>query len=232
MNETLQDILQSREDISDYVFHFCKKHNAKETLEKILSENKIRDISDKGYICFSESPITMLSPMFEIFTKYHDPLYAPFGIGIKKDVLFSIGGRHVIYGDDNDFALLDKSIQWRFVKYTPQSYDFSWLREWRINVKEIDLSKINNNSIVVIVDTNQNIIDLEDYLLDLVDMEIDAEPDDGGCTTSYTGVFERKLKVISMEDIKKTNNCSKEDISQMIEEQQDYKRYYLGSKWE
>ena len=69
-------------------------------------------------------------------------------------------------------------------------------------------------------------------MLDLVDMEIDAEPDDGGCTTSYTGVFERKLKVTSMEDIKKTNNCSKEDISQMIEEQQDYERCYLGSKWE
>lgn len=56
MNKTLQDILQSREDISDYVFHFCKKHNAKETLEKILSENKIRDISDKGYICFQRAP--------------------------------------------------------------------------------------------------------------------------------------------------------------------------------
>ena len=53
MNKTLQDILQSREDISDYVFHFCKKHNAKETLEKILSYSTTKiviiSIFDKFY---------------------------------------------------------------------------------------------------------------------------------------------------------------------------------------
>ncbi len=62
MNKTLQEILKSREDLSDYVFHFCKRHNAKEILKTILSEQKLRDISNKGYICFSESPITMLPP--------------------------------------------------------------------------------------------------------------------------------------------------------------------------
>lgn len=232
MNKTLQEILKSREDLSDYVFHFCKRHNAKEILKTILSEQKLRDISNNGYICFSESPITMLPPMFEIFTKYYDPFYAPFGIGIKKDVLFNMGGRQVIYGDINDFELLDKSIRWRFVEYAPQSYDFSWLREWRINIKEIDLSKIDKNSLIVIVNANQDILDLHDYMLDFVDMEIDAEPEDGGCTTFYIGVFERKLKAISIEDIIKTNNCNKEDIAQMLLEQKDYERYHLGSKWE
>ncbi len=96
MNQTLVKILQSREDISDYVFHFTKHHNAKETLSNILEEESIKDIKNSGYICFSESPLPLLPSMFQLFKKYKEPMYAPYGIGIRKDIFWKMGGRPVI----------------------------------------------------------------------------------------------------------------------------------------
>ena len=45
MNKTLLEILQSREDISDYVFHFTKHANAYETLQTILDGKAIKDVN-------------------------------------------------------------------------------------------------------------------------------------------------------------------------------------------
>ena len=88
MSTIVEKFFYTREDLSDYVFHFTKGASAQSTLEKILQEGKIRDIHSKGYICFSEAPILMLLDMFDIFSKYPDPMYAPFGIGIKRDSLY------------------------------------------------------------------------------------------------------------------------------------------------
>ena len=84
MNQTLIEILRRREDLSDYAFHFSKGSEAKETLKKILNEGQIKDKRNNGYICFSDSPLTMLAPMFGLFERYTDPLYAPYGIGIRQ----------------------------------------------------------------------------------------------------------------------------------------------------
>lgn len=178
LSSTYYEILRSRDDLSDYAFHFTKKANAKETLRTILEQRKIRDIGNKGFICFTEAPVTMLHNMFEIFNRYTDPMYAPYGIGIKKDRLFNLGARHAIYGtlqEKDSFCSIGHG--WRFIEHTPGYYDVSWMREWRLPLLKLDLTSEN---FLVVASTNKDEMEL---CLDFKDVEIDAEPDDGGCTT-------------------------------------------------
>jgi len=142
-NKTLLDILESRADLSDYVFHFTKGENAIETLQKILEQKEIVDLNSNGFICFTEAPLYSLVDMFELFKKYPDPMFAPYGIGIlKEDFYGNYGGRPVIYGPIREKKYIPSQLQWRYVLYEPP-YDFTWLREWRTNLStiEIDPSK-------------------------------------------------------------------------------------------
>jgi hypothetical protein len=84
MNKTLLNIISSREDISDYLFHFATGNKANETLDKIIESKSIKDIKNKGCICLTEAPITLLTEMFAIFNNYYDPMYAQYGIAIKR----------------------------------------------------------------------------------------------------------------------------------------------------
>lgn len=225
MNKTLQEILSIREDISDYVFHFTKGVEGLSTLITILKQKKIKDIHGTGFICFSEAPITMLPPMFNLFKRYPIPMYAPYGIGIPKEVLFRIGGRPVIYGDDADLVFLPEEMAWRFVKYEPRTNDFSWLREWRLPHSELNLNKDS----LIIIDRHEDLDKISEFVFELEDIDIDAEPEDGGCTTFYTGLFSRKYKVVSIEDISEVNRMTKERFNEYLISQQDLEEISLGS---
>ncbi|MDE7441128.1 MAG: hypothetical protein K2M69_03060 [Muribaculaceae bacterium] len=224
MNQTLLKIFRSREDISDYVFHFTKHRNAYETLKNILEEERIKDISNNGHICFSESPLPLLPSMFKLFQKYKDPMYAPYGIGIKKDIFWKMGGRPVIYGEQDEYNQLTPELKWRFQILQPNNYDFSWLREWRIPVAEIDLSKID---CFIVVNTLNDVDSLYHLIFDLGDIEADAQPEDGMCYVEYLGYFTRKYKIISMEEIENINNMSKNDLEKILQEQPDEDTHYL-----
>ena len=52
MNKTLVEILKSREDLSDYLYHFTKGAYAKQTLLKIADDKALKDVGNKGVICF------------------------------------------------------------------------------------------------------------------------------------------------------------------------------------
>lgn len=229
MNSTLKEILKRREDISDYLFHFTKGINAKDTFKRIVTEKKIKDKKGIGYICFSESPLTMLYPMFEFFKQWESPMYAPFGIGIKKEYLYNLGGRPVIYGDSDDYDKLTKDWKWRFVHFTPGEYDFTWLREWRLPLSSLDLSYEN---CFLIVDSNSDFWDMQDLFMDLNDIDVDAEPMDGGVYTTYTGHFTRKYKVISLEEISRLVGMNKSQISSILEDEKEEEGIFLGSNWE
>lgn len=222
MNQTLREIFKSREDVSDYVFHFTKGSNAKRTLETIVSDKVIRDVKNKGHICFTEAPITMLPSMFNIFRKYKEPMYAPYGIGIKKNVFYKMGGRPVIYGDENDRSIMSEELLWRFVHLNPDNYDYSWLREWRIPMKHLDL---NIEDCFVIVDKVQDATEMEKLLMDLDDVEIDSQPEDGGISTEYVLHFS-KFK----DDIIELNNMTKEQLD-IILSKQDNQVCYMGTTW-
>lgn len=132
INSTLLHILASREDISEYLFHFTKGKNAFETLRTILNDGKLKDVYKRGFLCFTEAPLTTLYSMFQIFERYDRPMYSPYGVGIKKDLLFNEGCRPVIYGTKEDFVTFPKHLYWRCEEYTPGIRDYTWLREWRI----------------------------------------------------------------------------------------------------
>lgn len=229
MNQTLIEIFKSREDISDYVFHFTKGRKAKEVLNEILRDATIKDINGNGYMCFTEAPVTMLPSMFKIFKKYIDPMYAPFGIGIKRNVFYHLGGRPVIYGTKDDKDILPTEMHWRFVPLYPDSYDFSWLREWRIPVPRIEITYDN---CFVIVDTNKDLDEMKESFIELEDIDIDSQPEDGGVLSEYIGHFTRMFKVVAIEEIEEINNMGKQQLEKILNEQEGSFSNFLGSTWE
>lgn len=187
-------ILSVREDLSDYVFHFARypEQTGKDTLRSILSDKAILDKGNKGYICFTDAPLTQLPAMFKLFEKdnsFHENYrYAPYGIGVKKDYFYQLGGRPIILSNNEeineitqiyaksseaDQRFFSERLSWRLQALVPGYYDFSWLREWRIPVSRFDLDY--NNCIGIVPTATEH----EDILLDLDDCEpIDAEPAD------------------------------------------------------
>lgn len=156
MNTSLVKFGELREDMSDYLFHFTKGEDACLTLEKILGERILRDINGNGYICFTEAPIHMLADFFKyICQQYKIPkIIAPYGIGIKKDLLFKKGARPVIYGTPDEKRLLSDELQWRHVDMNLPNYDFSWLREWRLKLKEGKIGiRFSPDQVVVVTRT-------------------------------------------------------------------------------
>ena len=127
-------IREYRDDLSPYLFHYTKGENAFKILSLIISDKKIK--SQKGYICLTEAPITTSLRMFDYMGKFPNPMYAPYGIGFKRDFLFNSGARPVIYGTEEEIKKIPEEFKWRCLTLQPASYDFSWLREWRIEGNE------------------------------------------------------------------------------------------------
>ena len=220
MNKTLAEIISSREDLSNYLFHFTNGRNAKDTLMSIINDNAIKDINHTGRICFTETPVTLLAPMFNLFNRYTDPMYAPYGVGIRKDVVYNKGGRPVIYGDETDEKILPQALKWRYELYDIEKHDFTWLREWRLPMDNIELSF---DDCFFIVDTNNDILESRHIFYDVDDVDIDAQPEDGGTLTELYVYCTRKYRVISMEDITQIclldkNQLQKELIKQPMKD--------------
>lgn len=210
INPTLKAILAEREDISDYLFHFTKGRHAFDILLKILTDGELKDIKRNGYICFTEAPLTALYNMFQIFDRYPEPMYAPYGVGIKKDVLYDLGCRPVIYGTNEDFETFPKHLYWRCVEYIPNCIDYSWLREWRLKMKEL---KIPIDNSIVITQTDKEQLELMQCT---DEFDFDGDIDDGEFHGYATCGFERKYKGVSMEDIKEVCNLSKSDLYKLL----------------
>lgn len=216
MSSTLQRIISSREDISDYLFHFTKGSVAPDVLKKIYDERKLRDMGNTGVICFTEAPVTSLTSMFDIFAKYRNPMYAPYGVGIKKDLLFEMGCRPVIYGPLDDRVKLHDDLKWRFEEYVPGQKDFSWLREWRIDKQEVDLIREHT---IFITKTKDELQYFTFNQADVIDIEIDGCIADGQFYGHAYGTIERSYRGVSIEEIREINQMSKEKFQKIIENQ-------------
>ena len=223
-NQTLLKILASREDLSDYLFHFTKGKNAFETLTVILNDGLLKDVNKRGYLCFTEAPLTALFNMFQIFERYKNPMYAPYGIGIKKELLYNMGCRPVIYGTYEDFEAFPKQLLWRCVEYKPKVNDYSWLREWRLKSDVFSLPK----DTIVITKTDYEQILLMRDTGDVFDFDGDIE--DGEYHSYVTGGFERLYKGISMEDIQNVCMLSKAELENILMTQKpgDVENRFLG----
>lgn len=149
--------MNTRIDISSTLIHFTKGIDYEDAANNLMSIIKDKTIfgnnnlikgGDKC-VCFSEAPLECLSNGLvnnENFSKY-----SPFGIGGRKDWLFRIGGRPVIYQTDMEFGLLPPELQWRHMTYNTFAHpivDFTWEREWRIKTKNLEINPSDNFVIV------------------------------------------------------------------------------------
>ena len=215
MNNGIERILDLRSDMSDYVFHFTKgtHSKAKETLIKILNDDKIIANVNTGVICFTETPIFSLVELFEYFHKFPKPMYSPYGIAIRKEEFYKLGGRPAIYGNLSEKQLLDSSIRWRFVEYSPSKNDYSWLREWRIKSSEINLSTIKK---IIITKTLQDELDLA---FSYNDITIDGCVLDGQFFPEYSIEVEREHKTLSIEFINHQIIRNRKDVDNALSSQ-------------
>ena len=66
--------------------------------------------------------------------------YAPFGLLFKKSFIFDRGGRPVIYQPESDYGILPRELQYRHVTFDLGKVDFTWEREWRMQVDKIEFT--------------------------------------------------------------------------------------------
>lgn len=138
-------MIKNRSDITPYLIHWCKNDRfdydeAFQCLLNILISEKLIASSElimgkHHVICFSEAPIKEV-------VRHHHGKYLPFGIAYLKKTIFEKGGRPVIYQTKEEYSKLPIDLQWRHVSYNPSGdspCDFTWEREWRINVNELQL---------------------------------------------------------------------------------------------
>ena len=229
INQTLLKIIGSREDISDYLFHFTKGTSAIDSLDSIIQNRAIRDINGSGVICFTEVPILMVNKMFELFEFYSEPMYARNGIGIRKEYLYNLGARPVIYGTDEEKCLLHDDIKWRFEKYIPNIRDFSWLREWRIKACKVCLE--DKLDFFIITNTSEELTAFTFDSENIGNIEFDGDVEDGGEFHGYAYTsIPRNNRGISFEGIRSLNLLSKHEVHKLLSEQsfEDTEKMSLG----
>lgn len=154
-----------RQDISKNLIHFTKnssqrisfrddKKTAFENLLSIVTKGKIYSSSValiKGshrVVCFTEAPLINLE---RLVNAGGYSTYSPFGILISKRLLFEKGGRPVIYQTDEEYNNLNKSNNWRHVRYNPLAeppIDLTWEREWRIKADYFEIDESNSKIVL------------------------------------------------------------------------------------
>lgn len=137
-----------RGDLSNCLVHLTRGATEAVAAEAFLGifrskelRGSTRDIRG-GYkcVCFSEAPISILAQALALPPE-HGIRYAPFGVMVRKEWLFSQGGRPVIYQPEAEFAFLHEEMRFRHVRYDPtKGQDFSWEREWRIQTERLQLN--------------------------------------------------------------------------------------------
>lgn len=160
--------------MTPYLFHFTGGSDPAGNMKSILSHKKL--ISSKGYICFTDSPLTMLGELLKYMDKFPRPMYSQYGIGFVRDVLIrDLGCRPVIYGDENEKKLIDATLHWRYEPLDIVSHDYTWLREWRINGDVFDFSAISPSNVVVVAPNEEALLDLSADVEFDVDFDYDSD---------------------------------------------------------
>lgn len=198
---------RTRLDQTPYLFHFTKgtKKEGKESLYSILNQEKLISKKD-DFVCFSASPITSIHNFFE--TKVNStnlPMYQPFGIGFSRDLLIKgYGARNVIYCNDQELKSIPNDLKWRTQNLNIDTYDFEYLREWRIKGKIFDFKDFPKEQIIIIapyIDDVNDLVTIHDLVIEPYFNELtgDLEPD-------VQEVFNRGYKGLSLDEINKICN--------------------------
>lgn len=133
-------------------------HSAVTTLLRILSEGVLRASAEgiRGsypVVSFTGVPLHEFRQR-RVFRKHrHRFDFEPWGIAVRKSCLISLGIRPVLYGDDEDWNLLDSDERRFFQKATSGgATNNSDELEWRA-VKDVDLAILPRADVCVFVDS-------------------------------------------------------------------------------
>jgi len=145
----------NRDDLSSKLVHLTKGgwEEAAVIFQTIVDEKRLRagigGIKDNlRCVCFSEAPISKLSVILADRSQ-HGFTYAPFGVMLDKDWLFEKGGRPVIYQADEEYEQLHFKQRYRHKTYEPaKGIDFTWEREWRLQIDELILDPLEATLVV------------------------------------------------------------------------------------
>jgi hypothetical protein len=215
MNSFVKKVKTLRSDLSDWLVHFTKgtAEEGFETLSKILSDCELRSFQQPPAICFSEAPLGELNKLFELYSNYSSPRFAPFGIAVHKAWLFDQGGRPVIYGSKSEFNALPTNLRYRHVTYDPRNYDFSWMREWRIAGDHL---KLEPSETLLIVPT-------EDEAQELAyKVEVDYEPE-GPEEVSVECHILRDWYSLTLQEVEEHEGHADDLIAKLLKKQELYK---------
>jgi len=211
---------RTRLDQSPYLFHFINGRDTTpaDTLQKILEEQWL--ISSKGYICFSASPITAITKFFDTPTQRTGrPMYLPWGLGFSRDILVrDFGARNVIYTDGSEN--IPEYLKWRTDILHVDSYDFEYLREWRIKGKTFDFKTFPQKDIIVVAPDHNSL----NHLVVKFDMQFTPYVNyyNGDIEEDWTEAFTREWKGVSVDklgvDYLDDYAVSGATISQLIDE--------------
>lgn len=166
-----------RPDISNNLVHFTKGvdfEDAFKNLWSIISSEiifgSVNFIKGKHKcVCFSEVPIDLIPS--GLVNNDNFSRYSTLGILVSKKWLFSKGGRPVIYQLEEQYYDLCDRNNWRHVTYNPlleAPIDFTWEREWRILVNDLEIN--SENCSIIVPDS-----DSADYLVSTYMQEQDCD---------------------------------------------------------
>ena len=209
MKDFLSHVRRLRTDISDWVVHYTQGQpaDARKSLSKIL-DGGLKDFGTG--ICFTESPIREFSSIFQVFQRYPNPRFSPFGVAVRKDWLFQKGGRPVIYLPESERQYLQEPIAHLFEAYEPNKRDFTWQREWRLKVPLLSLSKEDT---LVIVPSDDEAHGL------LYDWDVDVEYEGPG-EFSYWPYKDVRWHYVTLNDIESMDDLTTTDeiVTKILED--------------
>lgn len=192
---------RARKDYSPYLFHFMKGEDPSpmDTMYKILEELKLK--SERGYICFTASPLTSIGRFFETnVNRTGQPMYLPYGIGFSRDIIVrDYGARNVIYYDDSEADLISKNLEWRSLRLNVDTFDFEYLREWRVKGTEFDFKGFPKEHIIIVAPNISNLNDL--VIMHDVEFKPIIDYVNGEVEPDWDEVFKREWKGIAMDTV-------------------------------
>lgn len=191
---------ESREDLSDYLWHFCREDRKPEsTIRKILSETKILSSFDfatkANVVCLTEMPLEQVKKQLPVLRENEYTRFSSYGIGFPRELIFGNGGLPVIYQTRQHLKDLAENIRWRHVdlSLTPKrELDYTWQREWRM-LGDFDFCEYTEQAIVVVPDEGA-------FEGEIYDIEMDGDYIDGEAVSFPAYV--RHWKSISLDWIK------------------------------
>ena len=129
-----------------------------ETLSYLCQEGRLRGTASmtrtaERCVSFSAVPLVPLLTRRTFRSHLGRWDWEPYGLLIRRDALQAIGARHVIYGDESDYACLHSHQQPFFQpqqRKGEQQHEWSEEREWRV-LGDVDLRMLPNNSVIAFV---------------------------------------------------------------------------------